>query len=1260
MVRLIATLAVLMSVVTITYAQTGEITGKITDENGEGIPYANVQVVKDDELIKGATTDFNGFYSIKPLDPGKYSIKISYVGYGKVRIDGVTVNVNQATTINKQLKPEEKQLDEVTVTEYKVPLIDKESQATKETISEEEIQNLPTKDIQSIASSAAGVYQEEEGGDINVRGQRSSGTQYIIDGMKVRGSNDVPSSDIEQMTVITSGVPAKYGDAVGGVVNITTKGPSRELRGALDLETSQFLDPYGYNLAEFNLTGPLWKINKGTENERTFLGFKLSANYQRKEDRTPSVVGNWKVKDDKLNQLEESPLQPSPVGEGFVLSSERVTLEDMKNVDVQPNTVQNKIGATGRLDFSFTDNIDFRIGGTYNWNRYNNGSGGLRRYSLFNSDNNPQYTNQTYRVFGRFTQSFDNPEKEKGDDKSHQAFRNAFYRVQFDFTRVERERVNEDHGFNPFKYGYVGKFETERAPVYEFGTEDFESQSLRGYHQTGFRDTSVSFTPGDINPEYTNYTEQFYRLSSRNQQRSKTSIRLNGGLLNGDLPSIVHGTWYNTGYPYNLMAKSRDDQFSLSVHGSVDILPEGFKDRNKHSVEFGLEFEQRVDRSYSLNPVRLWELMRLRTNQQITELNNEEPTLIIEGQEYGIDDNNRPAFTTSDTVRYPRSYSPDDHSYFDKQLRQELGRPVDGTQPINVDALDPETFSLDMFSASEIYEFNTSDPIINTYGYDYKGNQYNNQISFKDFWRETDDDGNLTRPVDAFRPIYTAGYIQDRFYFKDLLFNVGVRVDRFDANQKVLRDKYSLYAIKTVDELQNARNTAVPGDHPSTIGSDYKVYGTTVEDNDATRIVGYRKGDTWYNAEGNEINDPAVIQKASNTGSISPVLVDSDQDIKATEPGGFDPDLHFKDYEPQVTVMPRVAFNFEITDEASFTGHYDVLTQRPKSRLNATPDDYLFLEDNVGQFINNPNLKPEKTVDYQLGFEQRVSKSSAVTISAFYREVRDMIQAQKVDFAYPNTYQTFDNIDFGTIKGLSLSYDLRRTGNVSLNANYTLQFAEGTGSDATSQADLVDFGQPNLRTIVPLDYDSRHQLDLRLNYSYAEGKDYNGPSINGVDFLSNTGASVTLQARSGEPYTKQANASAEALFTQVDRPILEGQVNGSRLPWNIRLGGRIYKRFNLDFSGKQEKNQDPISVKVYLLVKNIFNQRNVTDVYPYTGNADDDGYLSSPEGQQLINNREEVDEEQAQSFQDQYRAWINDPQNYGIPRFIRLGATLNF
>jgi hypothetical protein len=70
--------------------------------------------------------------------------------------------------------------------------------------------------------------------------------------------------------------------------------------------------------------------------------------------------------------------------------------------------------------------------------------------------------------------------------------------------------------------------------------------------------------------------------------------------------------------------------------------------------------------------------------------------------------------------------------------------------------------------------------------------------------------------------------------------------------------------------------------------------------------------------------------------------------------------------------------------------------------------------------------------------------------------------------------------DFGTVKGLSLIYDLRRTGNVRMLANYTLQFADGTGSGATSNVELTDTEQPNVRFIVPLDYDTRHAFTVSL------------------------------------------------------------------------------------------------------------------------------------------------------------------------------------
>ena len=194
----------------------------------------------------------------------------------------------------------------------------------------------------------------------------------------------------------------------------------------------------------------------------------------------------------------------------------------------------------------------------------------------------------------------------------------------------------------------------------------------------------------------------------------------------------------------------------------------------------------------------------------------------------------------------------------------------------------------------------------------------------------------------------------------------------------------------------------------------------------------------------------------------------------------------FRDYDPAVNIMPRISFSFNISDEAVFFAHYDILTQRPTSSIRFSPIDYLFLESRDA-LIANPNLRPEKTIDYELGFQQVLSKTSSLKISAYYKEMRDMIQVRNFTGAYPRPYRAFGNLDFGTVKGLTVSYDLRRTGNVRMNANYTLQFADGTGSTTSTALALINAGLPNLRCINPLNYDQRHRIVFNVDYRYGSG-----------------------------------------------------------------------------------------------------------------------------------------------------------------------------
>ena len=269
-----------------------------------------------------------------------------------------------------------------------------------------------------------------------------------------------------------------------------------------------------------------------------------------------------------------------------------------------------------------------------------------------------------------------------------------------------------------------------------------------------------------------------------------------------------------------------------------------------------------------------------------------------------------------------------------------------------------------------------------------------------------------------------------------------------------------------------------------------------------------------------------------------------------------------------------------------------------------------------------------------------------------------MIQQTKVNYAYPKEYLTYDNIDFGTVKGLSLAYDLRRTGNVRLTANYTLQFADGTGSGDNTSNKLLSNGQPNLRTIAPLDFDQRHAITVSVDYRYDEGKNYNGPMIKNTQVLANTGLNMIVRVGSGTPYSRQRDVTTQANnigLQQASSGLLDGEINGSRLPWQYRIDLKLDRDFKLKF-GKSE-NAKSAYLNVYFQVMNVLNTQNIIDVYHYTGNPDDDGYLSSATGQQFL---ETGSLASADAFVDQYNMKVNSPANYSLPRRARLGLKLDF
>jgi len=1215
--KLLIITTILLAINSLVFSQSGTLKGKLTDKDTkEAIPFASVVIESGGKQYGGVNTDIDGNYTIKPIPPGKYDVKAVYVGYKPIQYTDVVINADKISFLDITMEKTSQVLKTFEVKEYSVPLISKDQTSTGGTMTSDEMSKMPGRSATSVAVTVGGVFSQD--GEMgSIRGQRTEGTVMYIDGVRVRGSSSLPQAAIEEVTVVTGGLPAQYGDATGGIVNITTKGPSREFGAGVELVTSEVLDAFGYNLLGFNVQGPLIK-DKDSTSESSLLGYFISGELTSEKDDYPSITGSYKVKDNLLSSLSQNPLRPSGTGFGSYPNSEFVLKSDLDKMKAKENALSDGINLSGKIDVRTTKYTNLTFGGSLD---YSSAKAWQYGYSLFNNKNNPLVTSNTWRLYGRFTQRF------ATDKDSKSTIKNVFYSIQADYSKFYSVTEDAEHKDNLFDYGYVGKFKTYKIKSYELGNDDTLGYKNIWVHN-GFRDTLYSFQRSEINSELSNYTDQYYGLYPLNSgyYMNSTLVQNGGALLNGQEPDAVYNLWANTGTKYNAYSVSNASQIGINANGSADI--------KNHAIQFGLQYEQRIDRYYGYAPVGLWTTMRQLANKHIEQLDKSNPHPIYD--QNGV---------FQDTVWYDRLLDQSSQSFFDYNLRVKLGLNPNGLDWIDVDNLDPSTFSINMFSADELLN-NGISPLVAYYGYDYTGKKLDHKPSFEDFFTAKDAYGNYKREIGASEPIYMAGYIQDKFAFNDLIFNVGVRIDRYDANQKVLKDPFSLYETRTAGEITELGGNAIT--HPSTIGSDYVVYVDDVKN--PTKVVGYRNGSTWYNKDGTEISDPTVLESPSG---IAPALVDpNSREVKASA---------FTDYTPQVNVMPRISFSFPISDVALFFAHYDVLTKRPTTGTRFDPTDYLFLQ-NVNTTIDNPSLKPEKTIDYELGFQQKLSNSSSLKFSAYYRELRNMVQIYKFVDAYPKSYTSYNNIDFGTVKGATISYDLRRTSNVWVKASYTLQFADGTGSNSTSAASLVASGQPNLRATMPLDYDRRHALTCVIDYRYSEGKHYNGPvwtkkikgsdKVKSVALLQNTGINLTFSGGSGTPYSRSSKIIPSVFGGNT---VLQGSINGSRLPWTFRMDARIDKDITVKFGKKDSKNRKEAYLNIYLQVLNVLNAKNVLGVYAATGNANDDGYLAAAEYQSAINAQI-----YPQAYRDMYGLYVDSPYNYSLPRRIRLGVSFDF
>ena len=246
------------------------VQGTVIDgETGKSLEYTNIFVAGTDY---GTMALSGGRFWLRGLTGGRYTIKARYLGFdeGEAEID---VQPGDVVDIRFVLSLKPVVLDPFDVRAERQLIVLQET-GTARRIGADEIENLALNDVEEIVSLQAGVVKEDN--TIHIRGGRADDTQFYVDGVSV---NDPLSAGrygasfnedlINEIEVLTGGFSAEYGQAVSGVVRVSTKEGGERFEGKLTYRTDQVApESLNYNTDQMRVTlsGPnvLWQGLKKT------------------------------------------------------------------------------------------------------------------------------------------------------------------------------------------------------------------------------------------------------------------------------------------------------------------------------------------------------------------------------------------------------------------------------------------------------------------------------------------------------------------------------------------------------------------------------------------------------------------------------------------------------------------------------------------------------------------------------------------------------------------------------------------------------------------------------------------------------------------------------------------------------------------------------------------------------------------------------------------------------------------------------------
>ena len=370
----------------------------------------------------------------------------------------------------------------------------------------------------------------------------------------------------------------------------------------------------------------------------------------------------------------------------------------------------------------------------------------------------------------------------------------------------------------------------------------------------------------------------------------------------------------------------------------------------------------------------------------------------------------------------------------------------------------------------------------------------------------------------------------------------------------------------------------------------------------------------------------------------------------------------FQESETKTVIQPRVGLAFPVSDEIVFHLQYGKFAQMPELDLPYASTRYMSLVWGGQNYTPDPmgfDLDPIETTQYEVGMSYQFLPQAAIDVTAFAKNTTgQVVIAKNRDVEVNNTYGVatdalyYENGDFTTVNGFEFTLRSRRVNRLQTFASYTWSDARGINSDPNTGAGNLSqeaLGPPPLM-ISPLYYHNKHRGAIALDYRF------------GADdgLLSGLGINLEYKVNSGHPYTLsdggmgQRAADAGAILADARSREPQEPVGSSTTPWQRRANLRLDYGLNLGSVG----------VNLFASITNLFDTKNVINVYSRSGNAYDDGFLTDPalsseivaaNGQNYVDLYKNVNLENRQHYMGDFGQDV-----YGAPRIVRMGLEFRF